>query len=146
MFTEVCKVTNIQFENIFQFYDTTDITVLAARKLADYVARNPKDVESVRNQANALALEALKSDENLLAFALASPSVPMAVVQFRDKVNESSHSTNRTFLNIYWKELGIAWNQSDGSLFWGSPFRDCGPLKGRWLWPFSVTAVVQQIK
>jgi hypothetical protein len=118
----------------------------AARKLAEYVSRNPKDVEAVRSQANAIALEALKTDENLLAFALASPSVPMAVVQFRDKINDSTHSTNRTFLSIYWKELGIAWNQSDGAHFWGAPFKDCGPLQGRWLWPFSVTAVHQQTK
>lgn len=42
--------------------------------------------------------------------------------------------------------LGIAWNQTDGAQFWGSPFRDCGPLQGRWLWPYSVTIVVSKTK
>jgi G protein-coupled receptor 158 len=92
-----------------------------------------------------LASEALKEDDNLLAFALAAPSLQLAVVQFRDKIG-SRNITDHTFLSIYWRELGIAWNQSDGAQFWGAPFKDCGPLQGRWLWPFSVTVVVQHIK
>lgn len=94
-----------------------------------------------------LAIEALKEDENLLAFALAAPSAqpPLAVVQFRDKVINRNGS-DHTFLSIYWRELGIAWNQSDGAQFWGAPFKDCGPMRGRWLWPFSVTVVFKHFK
>jgi G protein-coupled receptor 158 len=42
-------------------------------------------------------------------------------------------------LSAYWRELGAAWNQSDGSQQWNPPFREC--LLNRWLWPFSVTII-----
>lgn len=48
---------------------------------------------------------------------------------------------NKSFLSTYWRELGIAWNHSNGTKLWGAPFKDCGPLKGRWLWPFSMSVV-----
>lgn len=162
----------------------------AAKQLGNYVARNPKDIEGAHSRARQLATDALKADENFLAFALASPSIPMAVIQFRDRVDNTSQSSNRTFLSLYWKELGellsymtttkkklcmhfttyewinwirwerkrllicwlqclltgIAWNQTDSAQFWGPPFRDCGPLRGRWLWPFSVTVIVRKTK
>lgn len=127
----------------------------AARKLSEFIvdaSKNNKNlkysqskIDSFRKHANFLANEALKEDESLLAFALAAPSVQMAVVQFRDKI-DARNITDHTFLSIYWRELGIAWNQSDGAQFWGAPFRDCGALPGHWLWPFSVTVVVQHIK
>lgn len=75
-------------------------------------------IEAFKNYANTLASEALKEDENLLAFALAAPSVPLAVVQFREKI-DIRNITDHTFLGIYWRELGIAWNQTDGAQFWG---------------------------
>lgn len=139
-----------------QFYDASDVTVEAARKLGQYIVDTSKDskstskfspskVESFHKQANVLAKEALKEDENLLAFALAAPLASVAIVQFRDKV-DNKITTNHTYLHTYWRELGFAWNQSDGAQFWGAPFRDCGPLRGRWLWPFSVIVVVQNIK
>lgn len=78
----------------------------AAKQLGDYVARNPKDIEGAHSRARLLATDALKADENFLAFALASPSIPMAVIQFRDRVDNTSQSSNRTFLSLYWKELG----------------------------------------
>ncbi|KAL7043975.1 hypothetical protein ACKWTF_001723 [Chironomus riparius] len=138
------------------FYEASDVTIEAARKLGQYISDASKDskstskyppskVELFHKQANLLAIEALKEDENLLAFALAAPLASIAVVQFRDKVDNKS-TTNHTFLQTYWRELGFAWNQTDGAQFWGAPFRDCGPLRGRWLWPFSVTVVVQNIK
>lgn len=142
---------------LFQYYDASDVTVTAAKKLSEFIVDNSKNIKNTkfsqtkidtfRKHANVLAIEALKEDENLLAFALAAPSAqpPLAVVQFRDKVINRNGS-DHTFLSIYWRELGIAWNQSDGAQFWGAPFRDCGPMKGRWLWPFSVTVVVQHIK
>lgn len=95
-------------------------------------------VNEIRNRANSIANEALQEDENLLAVALAAPSIKLAVVQFRDRV-EINATTTTNYLSIYWRELGDAWNHSDGSQFWGTPFRDCGPLSGRWLWPFSAT-------
>ena len=84
--------------------------------------------ETFKNYAKDLANEALEEDENLLAFALAAPSVPLAVVQFREKIN-NRNVTDHTFLSIYWRELGIAWNQTDGAHFWGAPFKDCGPMQ-----------------
>lgn len=137
-----------------QFYDASDVTVTAARKLSEFIIGSTKSksikyskaqVDEFRLEANNLAKDALKEDENLLAVAIAAPSMPLAVVQFRDKV-ENRNTTDHTFLSIYWRELGIAWNQSDGAQFWGAPFKDCGPLQGRWLWPFSVTVVEQHIK
>lgn len=112
----------------------------AAKKLADYLAAKSATMTTVdiRKRANALATEALQYDEGLLAVALAAPTIKLAVVQFRDSV-EVGNVTNRSFLGTYWRELGDAWNRTDGAQFWGAPFRDCGPLHGRWLWPFSVT-------
>lgn len=119
-------------------------------------------------EANRLAKETLAKDENLLAVAIAAPKLSVAVVQFRDQVSitpppsssssssptssstttsfQANHTgipltTSRSYLSAYWRELGVAWNQSDGAQFWGVPFRDCGPLVNRWLWPFSVTIV-----
>jgi G protein-coupled receptor 158 len=102
-------------------------------------------VESFIKRANSLAKDALNEDENFLAFALATPQASVAVLQFRDSIDNKS-ATSHSFLHTYWRELGYAWNQTNGANFWGAPFRDCGPLKGRWLWPFSVTVVVQNIK
>lgn len=131
------------------------MTVTAATKLSEFIVDFSKSskstklsqskIDAFRKYANTLAMEALKEDENLLAFALAAPSVPLAVVQFRDRI-DNRNVTDHTFLSIYWRELGIAWNQSDGAQFWGAPFKDCGPMQGRWLWPFSVTVVVQHSK
>lgn len=120
-------------------------------------------------EANRIAKETLFKDENLLAVAIAAPKSSVAVVQFRDQVlispppssSSSSSSatspttttsfqanhtgipttTTRNYLSAYWRELGAAWNQSDGAQFWGLPFRDCGPLINRWLWPYSATIV-----
>lgn len=135
-------------------YDATDVTVETAKKLSKFIAETGKTskgqkfsqskIDSFQKYARELANEAFSEDENLLAFALAAPSVSLAVVQFRDKVNRNI--TDHTFLGIYWRELGIAWNQTDGAHFWGAPFKDCGPMQGRWLWPFSVTVVVQHVK
>lgn len=104
---------------------------------------SPQKIDTFTKYANNLANEALKEDENLLAFGLAAPSVPLAVIQFREKI-DNRNVTDHKFFNIYWRELGKAWNKSDQ--FWGAPFRDCGPMQGRWLWPFSATVVVQHMK
>lgn len=124
----------------------------AAQKLSEFISSEsknlkftPSKIESFQKRANSLAKEALKEDENLLAFALATPPASVAVIQFRDSIDNKS-ATNHSFLHTYWRELGYAWNQSTGAQFWGAPFRDCGPMRGRWLWPFSVTVVVQNIK
>ncbi|KAJ6646142.1 putative G-protein coupled receptor [Pseudolycoriella hygida] len=120
------------------YYDASDVTVRSAKQLADYLGRRSSDALSteVRQKANEIAVSALNEDEGLLAVAIAAPSIKLAVVQFRDHVE---NATNHSYLSTYWRELGEAWNHTDGSQFWGPPFRDCGPLQGRWLWPFSVT-------
>lgn len=101
----------------------------------------------IRNRANAIASESLQEDEGLLAIAIAAPSLKLAVVQFRDIIDIASEvSYNHTLLRAYWRELGLAWNRTEGADFWGPPFRDCGALKGRWLWPYSVNFQANGIK
>ncbi|XP_052864506.1 probable G-protein coupled receptor 158 [Anopheles cruzii] len=138
------------------FYDVSDITIGAAKSFADYLAtrkiepvRDDRKFALAREKANELAASVLKQDDGLLlAVGIASPKLPLAVVQFRDQI-DSAHvnlSESRNFLSTYWRELGVAWNQSNGAQFWGAPFRDCGPLYGRWLWPYSVTVESQGFK
>ncbi|XP_053661568.1 probable G-protein coupled receptor 158 [Anopheles marshallii] len=139
------------------FYDVSDITIGAAKSFADFLAgrkidgtaRDDRKFVIAREKANELANGVLKQDDGLLlAVGIASPRLPLAVVQFRDQI-DSAHvnlSESKNFLSTYWRELGIAWNQSNGAQFWGTPFRDCGPLYGRWLWPYSVTVESQGYK
>lgn len=94
--------------------------------------------EDLQQKANSIAIEALQTDDMLLAVAVAAPTHKLAVVQFRESIENPSNGFNQSHLSIYWHELGVAWNHSDGYQFWGAPFRDCGALQGRWLWPFSV--------
>lgn len=147
-------------------YDVAEITIEAATDLAVMMSRSRLTHHNATFEANRLAKETLTKDDNLLAVAIAAPTLSVAVVQFRDQVSitppplspsssSSSSTTNsfqanhtgipmttsRSYLSAYWRELGVAWNQSDGAQFWGVPFRDCGPLVNRWLWPFSVTVV-----
>lgn len=115
----------------------------AAKQLADYLhSIRPVSTITVdiRNRANDIASETLTEDEGLLAIALAVPSLKLAVVQFRDSVQiPPDISNNHTSLGIYWRELGIAWNHTVATeQRWGTPFRDCVAIKGRWLWPYSV--------
>lgn len=126
--------------SLLQYYDASEITTNAAKQLADYLSTkslSTTTIEELRRRAEAIANEALQSDEGLMAVAVAAPSLKFAAVQFREHVEVNY--TNHQYLKMYWRELGEAWNQTDGTQYWGSPFRDCGPLSGRWLWPFSVT-------
>ncbi|XP_040166868.1 probable G-protein coupled receptor 158 isoform X2 [Anopheles arabiensis] len=139
------------------FYDLSDITISAAKSFADFLAsrkidgtsRDDRKFALAREKANELATSVLKQDDGLLlAVGIAYPRLPLAVVQFRDQI-DSAHvnlSESKNFLSTYWRELGAAWNQSNGAQFWGAPFRDCGPLYGRWLWPYSVTVESQGVK
>uniref|UniRef100_A0A182NAU9 GPR158/179 extracellular domain-containing protein n=1 Tax=Anopheles dirus TaxID=7168 RepID=A0A182NAU9_9DIPT len=139
------------------FYDVSDITIGAAKSFADFLAgrkidgasRDDRKFALAREKANELASSVLKQDDGLLlAVGIASPRLPLAVVQFRTQI-DSAHvnlSESKSFLSTYWRELGVAWNQSNGAQFWGAPFRDCGPLYGRWLWPYSVTVESQGYK
>ncbi|XP_053672923.1 probable G-protein coupled receptor 158 [Anopheles nili] len=139
------------------FYDVSDITIGAAKSFADFLgarkidgtARNDRKFALAREKANELASSVLKQDDGLLlAVGIASPQLPLAVVQFRNQIDatHANLSESKNFLSTYWRELGVAWNQSNGSQFWGVPFRDCGPLYGRWLWPYSVTIESQGYK
>lgn len=94
--------------------------------------------DDLRQKANAIAIEALQMDDMLLAVAIAAPTHKLAVVQFRESIDNPRQAFNHSHLSTYWRELGDAWNRSDGDQFWGAPFRDCGAMQGRWLWPFSV--------
>lgn len=155
-----------------QFYDASMLTETAARQLVDYLATTAASSgsESHKQRASSIAAEALQEDENLLAFALAAPGHRVAVVDFRDPIatvvtaspahvvlpawlgggQTAVAAVNQTaahaFFGTYWRELVDAWNRSDGAQHWGAPFRECGALRGRWLWPFSVTVEVGTIK
>lgn len=102
----------------------------------------------IRQTANAIASDALQDDEGLLAIALAAPALKLAVVQFREMIENKSTdvNSNHSYLSAYWRGLGDAWNHSDGAQFWSAPFRDCGPMRGRWLWPFNVNFIENGIK
>lgn len=134
----------------FQHYNAYHVTIEAANKLADYLhSIRPVSIitSDIIKKANAIASESLEEDEGLLAIAIAAPTLKLAVVQFRDVINIAPEvSNNHTYLSTYWRELGLAWNQTDGAQFWGPPFRDCGALRGRWLWPFSVNYQQNGIK
>ncbi|XP_055548167.1 probable G-protein coupled receptor 158 isoform X2 [Wyeomyia smithii] len=137
------------------YYDVSEITINAAKSFADFLAarkidtsKDDRKLNVAREKANELATLVLQDDDGLLAVGIASPRLPLAVVQFRDKIDadHANLADSKNFLSTYWRELGVAWNQSNGAQFWGAPFRDCGPLYGRWLWPFSVTVESQGYK
>ncbi|XP_055850182.1 probable G-protein coupled receptor 158 isoform X4 [Episyrphus balteatus] len=139
------------------FYDVTDIVEDAAREFSEFLSvKFPASTEQtiteqlrdeVRRRANSLATDALQQDENLLAFAIAAPSIHTVVVKFRDNVTIPSQEVhNKSFLGNYWRELGMAWNSTDGSQEWSAPFKDCNLLKGRWLWPFRISFTESRIK
>ncbi|XP_063697522.1 metabotropic glycine receptor [Culicoides brevitarsis] len=139
-------------------YDFVDITIEAATELAVMMSRSRLMHHNATIEANRIAKETLAKEEDLLAVAIAAPKLSVAVVQFRDQISiapptssttssfQVNHTgiptaTSRSYLSAYWRELGAAWNQSAGEYRWGTPFRDCGPLVNRWLWPFSATVV-----
>ncbi|XP_034126047.1 probable G-protein coupled receptor 179 isoform X4 [Drosophila guanche] len=140
------------------FYDFTDIAEDAARQFIEFLsnkfpnANTPIAIDEstraeVSRRANSIASYALNEDENLLAFAIAAPSIHTVVVKFRDNVTIPPDQVhNKAFLGSYWRELGAAWNSSDGTQEWGAPFRDCNLLKRRWLWPFRISFTEHRIK
>ncbi|XP_061398216.1 metabotropic glycine receptor [Musca vetustissima] len=139
------------------YYDFADIAEDAARKFAEFLSvrfpTSPPSVitdeirDEVRRRANSIASSALNEDEHLLAFALAAPSTHTVVVKFKDNVTIPPDQVhNRGFLGSYWRELGHAWNSTEGSQEWGAPFRDCNLLVNRWLWPFRISLVESKFK
>ncbi|XP_034667075.1 probable G-protein coupled receptor 179 isoform X3 [Drosophila subobscura] len=140
------------------FYDFTDIAEDAARQFIEFLsnkfpnANTPIAIDEstraeVSRRANSIASYALNEDENLLAFAIAAPSIHTVVVKFRDNVTIPPDQVhNKAFLGSYWRELGAAWNSSDGTQEWGAPFRDCNLLTRRWLWPFRISFTEHRIK
>ncbi|XP_041450643.1 uncharacterized protein LOC111076968 isoform X3 [Drosophila obscura] len=140
------------------FYDFTDIAEDAARQFIEFLsnkfpnANTPMAIDEstraeVSRRANSIASYALNDDENLLAFAIAAPSIHTVVVKFRDNITIPPDQVhNKAFLGSYWRELGAAWNSSDGTQEWGAPFRDCNLLTRRWLWPFRISFTEHRIK
>ncbi|KAM8716674.1 hypothetical protein ACLKA7_003534 [Drosophila subpalustris] len=140
------------------FYDFTELAEDAARQFTEFLsnkfpnANTPIAIDEltrseVSRRANAIASYALNEDDNLLAFAIAAPSIHTVVVKFRDNVTIPPNQVhNKAYLGSYWRELGSAWNSSDGTQEWGAPFRDCNLLTGRWLWPFRISFTEHRIK
>ncbi|XP_036668614.3 uncharacterized protein smog isoform X2 [Drosophila suzukii] len=140
------------------FYDYTDIAEDAARQFIEFLsskfpnANTPITIDEatraeVSRRANGIASYALNEDDNLLAFAIAAPSIHTVVVKFRDNVTIPPDQVhNKAYLGSYWRELGAAWNSTDGTQEWGAPFRDCNLLTRRWLWPFRISFSEHRIK
>ncbi|EDW13256.1 probable G-protein coupled receptor 158 isoform X2 [Drosophila mojavensis] len=140
------------------FYTFAEIAEDAARKFTEFlsnkfpnanmpIAIDEQTRAEVSHRANAIASHALNEDDNLLAFAIAAPSIHTVVVKFRDNVTIPPNEVhNKAYLGSYWRELGAAWNSSDGTQEWGAPFRDCNLLTGRWLWPFRISFTDHRIK
>lgn len=90
-----------------QFYDYTELAGDAARQFTEFLtnkfpnANTPIAIDEemraeVNRRANSIASFALGEDENLLAFAIAAPSIHTVVVKFKDNVTVSS-STPRNW-------------------------------------------------
>lgn len=85
-----------------QFFDFSDIAEDAARQFTEFItnkfgtsgpptqqAITAELREELRRRANGIASYALNEDENLLAFAIAAPSIQTVVVKFKDDVTVS---------------------------------------------------------
>lgn len=84
-----------------QFYDYTELAGEAARQFTEFLSNKFPNANSaiaideetraeVNRRANSIASFALGEDENLLAFAIAAPSIHTVVVKFKDNVTVSS--------------------------------------------------------
>ncbi|XP_017063152.1 probable G-protein coupled receptor 158 isoform X2 [Drosophila eugracilis] len=155
---EKCEPKVLETQPDEPFYDYTDIAEDAARQFIEFLsskfpnANTPITIdeptrEEVSRRANGIASYALNEDDNLLAFAIAAPSIHTVVVKFRDNVTIPPDQVhNKAYLGSYWRELGAAWNSTDGTQEWGAPFRDCNLLTRRWLWPFRISFSEHRIK
>ncbi|KAH8403152.1 hypothetical protein KR222_006136 [Zaprionus bogoriensis] len=156
--TEKCEPKVLEALPDEPFYDYTELAGDAARQFTEFLsnkfpnANTPIAIDEqtraeVNRRANGIASYALEEDENLLAFAIAAPSIHTVVVKFRDNVTIPPHQVhNKAYLGSYWRELGAAWNSTEGTQEWGAPFRDCNLLTGRWLWPFRISFTEHRIK
>ncbi|KAH8353075.1 hypothetical protein KR084_008756 [Drosophila pseudotakahashii] len=155
---EKCDPRVLETQPDEPFYDYTDIAEDAARQFIEFLsskfpnANTPITIDEptraeVSRRANGIASYALNEDDNLLAFAIAAPSIHTVVVKFRDNVTIPPDQVhNKAYLGSYWRELGAAWNSTDGTQEWGAPFRDCNLLTRRWLWPFRISFSEHRIK
>uniref|UniRef100_A0A1B0AH92 Uncharacterized protein n=1 Tax=Glossina pallidipes TaxID=7398 RepID=A0A1B0AH92_GLOPL len=94
--TEKCEAKTLDEIPDEPYYDFRDIAEDAARQFTEFLANKFPSVppaiitdqirDEVRRRANAIASYALSEDDNLLAFALAAPSIHTVVVKFRDNV------------------------------------------------------------
>lgn len=110
-------------------------------------SRNPQ----IKIKAIEIARAALREQPEVLGAGIAAPVVPFAVVQFQSAVMRASEhweesQTKSEFLAAYWRVMGGAWNRTGNTEQWGFPFRDCGPLRDRWLWPYTATVQVAKFK
>lgn len=122
-----------------------------AHQLGQYLADLPEDSLSSRHgeikaKAIEIARQALQEKSSVLAAGIAAAFVPFAVVQFQNSPSTVEAQTKREFLAAYWRVMGSAWNRTSNTEKWELPFRDCGPLKGRWVWPFTATMQVTRYK
>lgn len=108
----------------------------------------------IKTKAIEIAKQALTEEPSILATGIAAAFVPFAVVQFQSHVVNAmavadtweESQKRREFLSAYWRVMGSAWNRTGNTEQWGQPFRDCGPLRHRWLWPYTATTQVGRFK
>lgn len=133
-----------------------------ARQLREYLGavsasfeEAPSSMQSrhpeIKTKAIDIAKQALKKHPDVLGTGVAAAFVPFAVVQFQDEVMRAAEhweesQTKREFLSAYWRIMGGAWNRTGDTQQWGFPFRDCGPLRDRWMWPYTATMQVGKLK
>lgn len=121
-----------------------------AHQLGQYLADLPDDSLSSRHgeikaKAIEIARKSLQEKSNVLAAGIAAAFVPFAIVQFQNSPS-AVEAQRREFLAAYWRVMGSAWNRTSNTEKWELPFRDCGPLKDRWVWPFTATVQVTRYK
>lgn len=127
-----------------------------ATELGNYLLTIPEESMQLRHpeiktKAMEIAKRALQKQPLILGTGVAAASVQVAIVQFQNAVIRSAEhweesQKRREFLAAYWRVMGAAWNRTGDSEQWGFPFRDCGPLKQRWLWPYTATIQVARFK
>lgn len=127
-----------------------------AHQMGEYLVSLPEEslkssLQEIRIKATQIASAALTEQPAVLAMGIASVSERFAVLQLQSSVIRASKNweelkKSRDFLFGYWRAMGEAGNRTGDTEQWGFPFRDCGPLRQRWLWPYTATTQVGRFK
>lgn len=126
-----------------------------AIQLGEFLGTIPEDLikskhSEIQTKAITIAKNVLTDEPTILATGIAVASVQLAVMQFQSSVVHADSweepQKKRDFLSMYWRSMGSAWNRTGDTEQWGLPFRDCGPVRQRWLWPYTASIKVEGFK